>query len=942
MALTAGARLGPYEIESPIGAGGMGEVYKARDIRLDRSVAIKVLGASWADNLEMKQRFDREAQTIAAINHPHICVLHDVGRLRVSDASASQGQEVDFLVMEFLEGETVAARLERGPIPLDEALTIAIAIADALDKAHRRGVVHRDLKPSNVMLTESGPKLLDFGLAKWQPAVQSSPVSMLQTQKNLSTPGAVIGTLQYMAPEQLEGADADARTDIFALGTLLHEMVTGRKTFEGKSQVLLISAIATSDPKPLSAVEPKTPPALDHVVKTCLAKEPSDRWQTARDLLAELQWIAAGAADTGSPKPASRAGTRRRLYAAVAAGAALVMAAAAASTMAYLRAGDAPAELRFRVPLQLSSQADLLPVNAVASGAMFRLASFAVSPDGRMLAFVARPNTSDAWFLFVRPVGSVTPQRLPGTEDAAQPFWSADSRFIGFVAGSKLKKVQATGGPPQELCEAPDFAGGAWNRDGLILYGSTQGLFRVPAEPDLITKVGKSESGHFWPSFLPDGRRYLYTAWSSQSADRAILAGTLGSTETTRVAAIESNAAYTNPGLLVFSRGAAIYAQRFDASRLAIAGDPVRVADEVQYEPGTGRSHFSLSHNGVLTYFFSRNTASAGGGPNADLGEWQLSWISRTGQTLESPGPPGAYRSVEVSPDTKRIAVHRHDGKGGDVWVIEPRGSETHLTFDAARHNSTPIWSPDGNRIVYASRQKEKWGLYQTLSSGSGTEELLYESEQPKAPMSWSPDGKRIVFWVHDPKTSGDIWVLTLDGERKAAPFINSPFNETHPQISPDGKWIAYTTNLKDNRNEIYVRPFPSGTGQYQVSDNGGDWPRWRRDGKELFFKAIGIPGSPGVNAGAVAFGSPLFSATVTVSGGVLEPGKPQQALIFPTINIAHSGGDYFSYAVSPDGQRFLIPQFVPSASGGATGQLGADVLSGLTVAMNWTSAIAR
>jgi len=941
MTLGEGSRLGPYEIQSAIGAGGMGEVYKARDTRLDRTVAIKVLSASWANHPEMKQRFDREALTIASLNHPNICVLFDVG----DGGSLQPAGASTYLVMEYLEGETLAARLERGPLKLDEALKVAIAIADALDRAHRRGVVHRDLKPSNVMLTASGPKLLDFGLAKWQPTAQAGPVSMLKTRSDLSTPGTILGTLQYMSPEQLEGTEADARTDIFAFGAMLHEMVTGKKAFEGKSQVLLISAIATSHPEPISTVEPSTPPALDHLVKTCLAKEPADRWQTARDLLAELQWIAEGGADAGGVSSRARRPARGRFYGALLAVAVLLLAGLLVPAWLYLRGGKAPSELRFRVPMQLSAQADVLNIAGVASGGLFRPASFAVSPDGRTIAFVARRATGDPWFIFVRPVGGVVPQELAGTEDASQPFWSSDGRSIGFVAGTRLKKVEASGGPPQELCNAPDFVGGTWNSKGVIVFGSAQGLFRVAAEggtPEAVTKVDKTESGHFWPRFLPDGQRYIYTAWSAQASGRSIVAGTLDSKDRTRVISAESNAAFTEPGYLVFSRGTAIYAQSFDRQKLTVSGEPVRLADDVVYDTGNGRSHFALSQNGVLAYFFNRNIAVAGGGAQSDMGEWQLSWVSRTGQILESLGPSGAYRGVDVSPDTKRIAVHRHDPKGGDIWVIEPRGSETHLTFDASRHNSMPVWSPDGSRIVYASLQKGKWGLYQTLSSGSGTEELLFESEVLKAPMSWSPDGKRLLFWVQDPKTAGDLWVLSLDGEKKAEPFVNSPFNEAHGQISPDGKWVAFTSNLKDNRNEIYVKPFPTGSGQWQVSDNGGDWPRWRRDSKEIFFHSIGNIASPGVNFGAGAFTGPLFSASINTSGATLEPGAPQQVLAFPTLNLAHSGGDYISYAVSPDGQRFLVPQYVPSGGLGAAGQLGPDLLSGLTVALNWAESLKK
>jgi eukaryotic-like serine/threonine-protein kinase len=929
--LEAGMRLGPYEILAPIGEGGMGQVYKASDTRLDRAIAIKVLPPHWGDNAEMKARFEREAQTIAALNHPNICVLHDIGKQ----------DGIDFLVMEYLEGETLAARLERGALPLEEAIKTGIAIADALDKAHRRGVVHRDLKPGNIILTASGPKLLDFGLAKWKGSRNpDSSASQMPTRSDVTLPGTILGTLQYMAPEQLEGIEADARTDIFAFGVVFREMVTGKKTFEGKSRVLLMSAIATAEPEPLSQVQPEAPASLDHFLHVCLAKEPSDRWQNSRDLLAELQWAAGAGALVESAAPSRVAfGRREKILAALLGVAVLSAATLAIPSIAYIRGAKEPDEFRFRMPMSVNAEPVPLPANPTTAGRllnMFNPANFAISPDGRTIAMVARANLQDTWFLYVRPIGSVAPQKFPGTEDAAQPFWSADGRSIGFFVNGKLKKVDASGGPPQDICDAPDSSGGTWNTDGTILFGSSKGLFRVSAEggkPAAITTLDGGEAGHFWPEFLPDGHHYLYTAWHTQPASRAVFAGLLDSKEKTRVIPAESNAAYAEPGFIVFHRQNTVYAQPFDVKKLAVSGEPVRIADEVPAD--NGRGDFSVSQSGALAYFYSTNTSPAGGA-NADTSEWQLTWVSRTGQVLETPGPFGAYRGFDVSPDGKRIAVHKHDSNSGDIFVIEPRGSVTRLTFEASRHNSSPVWSPDGKWIVYSSLQKGKWGLYRKISDASGMEELLYDSELPKVPMSWSPDGKRLVFWVKDAKTGGDIWVLSLEGEKKAEPLIATPFNETHAQISPDGKWIAYTSN-STGRNEIYVQPFPSGAGQWQISNKGGDWPRWRRDSKELFYHSIATSlDSPAV-VGPFANG-PILSVPVSANGATLEPGSPKEVLRTLALNIPHNGGDYQTWDVSADGERFLYLQFVNTAVG--TGAVGPDPEMNLTFALHWASGL--
>jgi Tol biopolymer transport system component len=926
MSLNPGTRLGPYEIVAAIGAGGMGEVYKATDTRLSRTVAIKVLPAHWADNTEMKQRFEREARTIASLSDPRICALHDIGH---------EGG-IDFLVMEYLEGETLAARIARGPIGVSETLTIAIAMTGALDRAHRQGIVHRDLKPSNVMLTPTGAKLLDFGLAKL--AAGQAPAN-----RELSAPGAVPGTLQYMAPEQLEGAEADARSDLFALGVIIHEMVTGKKVFEGKSRVLVMSAIATHTPPPLAAADPATPTELDHVVQTCLAKDPADRWHSARDVLAELQAIADGSSD-GDPTTfaAAGSGTHARRERVLAAAAMLIAIGVSVPAIAYWRGDAAPAELRYRMPMQLTAAPAPISVAGVGNGALFGFSSFAVSPDGTAVTFIARTVVADPFSLYVRPLGALVPQVLTGTDEgAAQPFWSADGRSIAYVSGGRLRKIAASGGPPQDLCAVEDFSGGAWNRDGVIIFGTSKGVFRVPAEggtPEAVTTLDAGETGHYWPSFLPDGQRFLYSSWSNDPTLRAVYGTALGSKDKTRVFAAESNAIYSNTGHLLFHRGNAVYAQPFDPATLALSGEAARVADEVSFAEGDGRGHFSVSANGVLAYF--ENTGTAGAvGTQSETAEWHLAWISQAGGVTARPGPSGAFRGVEPSPDTKRIAVHRHEAAGGDIWIVEPSGSETRLTFNAAQHNASPVWSPDGRDIVYASLRDGKWGLYRKRSDGTGVDELLFESDLPKAPMSWSPDGERIVFGVTDPKTKSDLWVLSL-ADKKAVPLANTPFVETHAQVSPDGKWIAYSSDLVGNRREIHVRPFPTGTGQWQISVAGGDWPRWRQDGKMLFFHSIGPVATP-QTPGNLAFVGPLYSVTVNGAGSSFEHAAPVAFVNHRVLNYPHAGVEYHTYALSPDGLRLLYYQFVVPAAGN-TATAGLDQPSGLIIAMNWESGLKK
>ncbi len=899
MTLSAGTRLGPYEILASVGAGGMGEVYRARDTRLDRTVAIKVLPSHLSSSEELRQRFEREARAVSQLNHPHICVLHDIG----------QQDGTDYIVMEYLEGETLAERLVRGSLPLEQALRFGIEMAGALDKAHRRGIVHRDLKPSNVMVTKSGVKLLDFGLAKVAAPASGGAValSMLPTTPkgtNLTAEGTILGTFQYMAPEQLEGKEADTRTDIFAFGAVLYEMATGRKAFTGKSQASLIAAILEREPPAISTVAPMTPPSLDRVVKTCLAKDPDDRWQTAHDVRLQLQWIAEGGSQAGLPAPVlARRKSREHL-----AWGAFAIAALAALVSAFLLVRQK------REPVRVFRSSILSPENTRFS---FSGSPMAVSPDGRQIAFVAQ-SPEGVRLLWVRPFDASASQPLAGTEGAYCPFWSPDSRFLGFFAEGKLKKIAASGGPPQTLCDAPTGRGATWNRNGVILFAPSEGgpIHRVAASggaasPATQLDQSSAEYNHFWPFSLPDGRHFLYSSYRGRAARDQTFGlhlGSLDSKDRRLLLHARTNAAYapsspgSSQGHLFFSKGNTLLARPFDAERLQFTGEDFPVAEQVQVFPAAQSASFSVSENGILAY-----RSSARGNLS------QLLWFDRGGRELESVGAAADYYHPQLSHDGRRVAVMLNDPQTNDtdIWVYDlTRRVSTRLTFGPAV-NLFPIWSPDDSRIVFASNRKGFHDLYQKMASGTGEDELLLSSTTSyKFPTDWSPDSRLIALHSTDTasKTGSDIWVFSV-ADRQAT-FLTTPFHEGSPQFSPDGRWIAYVST-ESGKREVYVRPFPDPSGKWRISSAGGSYPRWRRDGKELFY---------------VAPDKTLMAVEIT-SGSGFAAGVPK-----PLFRTQMKWLDIgFQYDVSPDGKRFLINTLAEEEKAEA-----------ITVVQNWTAGLKK
>jgi Tol biopolymer transport system component len=699
-----------------------------------------------------------------------------------------------------------------------------------------------------------------------------------------------------MSPEQLEGLEVDARSDIFSFGAVLYEMLTGKKAFEGRSQSSVIAAVMRVDPPDVSSVTPMTPPVIDRVVRVCLAKEPSDRWQTVHDLTLQLEWIKEGGSQAGVPAPVAirRRHKERLAWALVGLVTLLAVIIAVPATLHLLESGSRP--IRFEIqPPQMPSPYQV-----------------SVSPDGRKVAFVAS-TTPGVNLLYVRPVDALKATALPGTEGAVHPFWSPDSKWIGFGGtGSKLKRVEAGGGQPQSICDLQGYSGGTWNSEGAIVFSGGGSLFRVSAaggiaQPISSADTASGESARLWPRFLPDGKHYLYLSWTAKPENRAIHIGLLDSKEVTPLFNAESMVAFADPGSIVFVREGTLLSQAFDPKRLKLLGDPVRIAEDIPLNSGNGRAAFDASGT-TLVY------RSDAGRESAKL---MLTWVDRRGKVLSTVSTASGYQGPDLSPDGKRIAVHRHEVKGGDVWIIEtPGGKASKLTFDPSQENGMPLWSPTtGAEIAFGSLRNGKWGIYKKPSNFVGNEELLVESDFVKMPMSWSANV--LLYYESNPKTSNDVWALPLTGDRKPFPLLQYRFSESHPQISPDGKWFAYYSN-ETGRNEVYVQSFPPGAGKWQISTNGGWFPRWRSDGKELFYTENN------------SF-SKLMAVTTTTTDKTLDASTPVALFDTAYDNAAIRGhtGYWNTFAVSRDGMKFLIPR--PEST-------EATVPTPITVVVNWKS----
>jgi len=868
MVLTAGVKLGPYEIVSPLGAGGMGEVYRARDTRLERTVAIKILPDHLSANHELKLRFEREARAISQLQHPHICVLHDVG--------SSNG--TNYLVMEYLEGETLADRVFKGPLPLDQLLKVGIEIADALNKAHRSGIIHRDLKPANIMLTKSGAKLMDFGLARGYAASVSAAASAQSgmpsftatpTLTNAASPltgeGTILGTLNYMSPEQIEGKEADARSDIFAFGAVLYEMAAGKRAFDGKSHISVASAILEKEPEAITAIKPITPPALDRVVKKCLAKVADERWQSASDLASELKWIRdCPAASPFVAKP------HKPLSFWIAIGMpAIVAIIALLGWWRATRPVDHPLT-RLNVDLGPDTRRGFNT-------------TVAISPDGRRLVF-PMAGADGVQRLATRLLDQPQPTLLNGTENGKDAFFSPDGQWIGFVAGNQLKKISVQGSAPVTLDTSFSVVhGAAWGEDGNIVteLGSSVPLSRIPASGgphESFTKLASAELSHRWPQYLPGANAVLYTASPSAAnmENANIKAISLRTGEVKLLLRGGYYGRFVPTGHLLYVHRGVLFGVKFDVSRLEVRGSPVPLLDDVASNPSTGGGQFDFSATGTFLYIEGKSAGE----------DWQMAWLDSSGRAQPLALAPESYAVPRLSPDGKKLAFL---SGSSDIYVHDlERDTTTRLSFTGSAN--TPVWAPDGRHIIFTSEDGLSW----TRSDGATEPLQVLNSPALTRPWSFSPDGRWLAYFEITPESGFDIRTLPLDLADPDHPKVGKPTDFLHtradelvPRFSPDGRWIAYRSN-ESGTTEIYVRPFPAGNGgKWQISTGGGMYALWSNNGRELFYETTD---------------NRIMVVDYTVNGQSFVPGRPR---LWSDKQLFYTGTSNLDLA--PDGKRFLM-----------------------------------
>ncbi|HKR59003.1 MAG TPA: protein kinase, partial [Pyrinomonadaceae bacterium] len=803
--MDVGTTISHYRITAKIGEGGMGEVYRARDLQLGRDVAIKVLPSSVSDNADRLRRFELEAQSTSELNHPNILTIFDIGSHNGSS----------FMVSELLEGETLREHLQTNTLAPRRATDYAVQIARGLAAAHERGVVHRDLKPENIFITADGRvKILDFGLAKLvEPTEQVQQQTNVPTRKVGTEPGTVMGTVGYMSPEQAAGRPVDHRADIFSFGAVLYEMLSGARAFHRDTAIETLNAILKEDPQEFSATTTRViPPALESVVWHCLEKKPERRFQSASDAAFALEALSGRSVSSSETiiKPVAVRGANRERLTWIAACSLLAIAAAVLGFLYFTRPQTSARPIRLAVAT---------PEKASLPGRI------EISPDGTRVAFLAN-NSEGKRLIWVRQLDSANAQQLTGTEGANSPFWSPDSRSLGYFAYGKLYRVDAAGGRPQVLCDVGEIGGGAWSPDGTILFGGNDGLFKVSAQggsPTLATKVAEKEEAHRWPYLLPDGRHFVFLADAERTEDHNIRVGSFDSTESQILFPAITRIAYSPPGYLLYVSQGALVAHPFNVRTLKTTGDPMPITEHIAQLGGNHEFDFSVSNNGVLAY--------QSGNPNS-----QLTWFDPEGKKLGTVGEPADYSTVALSPDERRAALGLldADGRASDLWVTDVvRGNLTRLTFDP-QSDSDAIWSPDGSQIVFSSNRAGDGftNLFLKASGGASEEQVIVKSEATKFPTDWSRDGTTILFesWLK----GGAIWTLTHASDWEAKPFLQSTnFSQIQGVFSPDGRFIAYVSD-ESGRLEVYVQTFPTSGNKWQVSTAGGVFPRWRRDGKEL------------------------------------------------------------------------------------------------------------